>query len=394
MSKADYTTWSGLAKYLAQVCDVRSRQGQRYEWPYLLVLLAAALMAGERTLVGMHHWLHMHEAELVRVLQPRRRCLPSVSTLGRVLRDVKVEVLEEAVSRFQRELAGECGEAGSIVTQHGEQLVGQALDGKTVRGASAHGELVHLASLVRHACGLVYDQVRVSVKLHERRAADLIFERNDLRHTVTTTDALHTCKKQGQQILRGGGDYLFVVKGNQRTLYDDISAAFSALPPHGSWEQAYWQYEAVTVPYYGHGRSEQVTLESTTALNAYLSFPGIAQVVRRTRCVTEHSSGKTTVAVEYLITSLARERVTLHQIETFRRGHWTVENVTHYPRDESFGEDRSQVRAGNAPQALAALRNAVAALLRIEGWTTLPAGFRYCRASPQHTLQLLGIPAT
>src|SRR5215213_4220305 len=146
MSTADYTTWDGLAKYLAQVCDVRSRRGQRYEWPYLLVLLAAALMAGERTLVGMHHWLHMHEAELVRLLQPRRRCLPSVVTLRRVLRDVQVEVLEEAVSRFQRELAGECGEAGSIVTQQGEQLVGQALDGKTVRGASAHGELVHLAS--------------------------------------------------------------------------------------------------------------------------------------------------------------------------------------------------------------------------------------------------------
>ena len=394
MSTADYTTWSGLAKHLAQVCDVRSRRGQRYEWPYLLVLLALALLAGERTLVGMHHWLHMHEAELVNVLQPRRRCLPSLITLGRVLRDVKVEALEAAVGRFQRELAGECGEAGSIVTHQGEQLVGQALDGKTVRGASAHGELVHLVGLVQHECGLVYDQVKASVKLHERQAADIIFARNDLRHTVTTTDALHTCKKQARQILRGGGDYIFVVKGNQHTLYNDIGAAFTVLPPHGSWEQAYWQYEAVTVPYYGHGRTELITLESTIALNSYLSFPGIAQVVRRTRRATEHSSGKTTVAIEYLITSLSRDRVTLYQVEVFRRGHWTIENVTHYARDESFGEDRSQVRTGNAPQALAALRNAVAALLRIEGWNTLPAGFRYCRESPQRSLKLLGIPAT
>jgi predicted transposase YbfD/YdcC len=211
---------------------------------------------------------------------------------------------------------------------------------------------------------------------------------------VTTTDALHTCKKQAQQILRGGGDYLFVVKGNQRTLYDDISDAFTVLPPHNSWEQEYWQYEAVTVDYYGHGRSERITLESTTALNRYLPFPGAAQVVRRTRCATKHSTGKTTVSIEYLITSLDRDRVTLSQIEVFRRGHWTIENVTHYPRDESFGEDRSQIRTGTAPQAIAALRNAVAALLRIEGWTTLPAGFRYCRESPQRSLQLLGIPAT
>ena len=93
MSTADYNRWSGLAQHLAQVCDVRSRRGQRYEWSYLLVLLAAALMAGERTLVGMHHWLHMHERELVRLLQPRRRCLPSVVTMRRDLRDVQVEVL-------------------------------------------------------------------------------------------------------------------------------------------------------------------------------------------------------------------------------------------------------------------------------------------------------------
>jgi predicted transposase YbfD/YdcC len=394
MSNEDYTTWSGLAKDLSQVCDVRSHRGQRYEWTYLLVLLAAALMAGSRTLVDMHQWLRQHEAELVRVLQPRRRRIPSVITLGRVLRNVPVEVLEAIVGRFQRELADECGEAGRVVTRQGEQLVGQALDGKTVRGASAHGELVHLVSLVRHECGLVYDEVRTSVKLHERRAAEIIFARNDLRHTVTTTDALHTCKKQAQQILRGGGDYLFVVKGNQRTLYDDISDAFTVLPPHNSWEQEYWQYEAVTVDYYGHGRSERITLESTTALNRYLPFPGAAQVVRRTRCATKHSTGKTTVSIEYLITSLDRDRVTLSQIEVFRRGHWTIENVTHYPRDESFGEDRSQIRTGTAPQAIAALRNAVAALLRIEGWTTLPAGFRYCRESPQRSLQLLGIPAT
>ena len=170
MSTADYTAWNGLVNYLAQVCDARSPQGQRYEWPYLLVLLA-----GERTLVGMHHWLHMHEAELVKLLQPWRRCLPSVVTLARVLSKVKVDVLEEAVSRYQRELAGECGEAGSTVNAGKANSWWVGLDGKMVRGASAHGDLVHLVGLVRHECGLVYDQVRASVKLYERRAASTIF---------------------------------------------------------------------------------------------------------------------------------------------------------------------------------------------------------------------------
>lgn len=394
MSGSDYSRWSGLAKQLAQVIDVRSPQGQRYEWAYLLVLLAASLLAGEKTLVGMHNWLRTHEAELVQHLQPRRRRIPSLSTVGRVLQRVNVAALEQACSRFQRELAGECGEAGAIRTRQGKLLVGQALDGKTVCGASAHGELVHLVSLVRHEIGLVYDQDKAGVKTHERRVAETIFARNDLCDTVITTDAMHTCHKQAQQIRQGGGDYLFVVKGNQRALSEAICDAYTVLPPIGTCEEEFWQYETDTVHYRGHGRTEQITLESTTALNLYLAFPDVAQVVRRSRQVTEHSTGKITSSIEYLITSLDRNRVTLTQIEACRRRHWTIENVVHYSRDESFGEDRSQVRTGNAPQALAALRNAIAALLRIQGWTCLPRGFRYYNPSPQLSLQLLGVPAT
>lgn len=394
MSEGDYSRWSGLAKQLAQVIDARSLQGRRYEWAYLLVLLAAALLAGEKTLVAMHHWLSSHEAELVQQLQPRRRCIPSLSTLGRVVQRVNVVALEQACSRFQHELGGECGEAGKILTRQGKLLEGQALDGKTVRGASAHGELVHLVSLVRHEIGLVYDQDKAGVKKHERRVAETIFACNDLHDTVITADAMHTCQKQAHQICQAGGDYLFVVKGNQRALVEAIRDAYTVLPPIGTCEEEFWQYETAIVHYRGHGRTEHITLGSTTALNLYLAFPGVAQVVRRTHQVMKHSTRKITVSTEYLITSLDRDRVSLTQIETCRRHHWTIENVVHYPRDESFGEDRSQVHAGNAPQAIAALRNAVASLLRTDGWTSLPSGFCYYKLSPQRLLRLLGAIAT
>jgi len=43
---------------------------------------------------------------------------------------------------------------------------------------------------------------------------------------------------------------------------------------------------------------------------------------------------------------------------------------------------------------MAALRNVIAALLRIEGWTTIPAGFRFCERLPQIPLRLMGAIAT
>uniref|UniRef100_A0A7C1JUY2 Uncharacterized protein n=1 Tax=Caldilinea aerophila TaxID=133453 RepID=A0A7C1JUY2_9CHLR len=71
-----------------------------------------------------------------------------------------------------------------------------------------------------------------------------------------------------------------------------------------------------------------------------------------------------------------------------------LSNVVHYPRDASFGKDSCQVRSGNAPQALAAPRNAIASLLCIEGWISLPDGFRYCNRFLQNSLKLLGVFAT
>ena len=143
-----------------------------------------------------------------------------------------------------------------MVTKQGEVLRGQALDGKTVRCASAHGKLVHLTSLVGHESGLVFDQIKTTVKLHERRAAETLLGRTQLVATVTTMDALHTSVKQARQIRQGGGDYVFVVKRNQRTLYDDIAAAFTVLPPKGSSEEAFWQYETATVNRRGLGRPD------------------------------------------------------------------------------------------------------------------------------------------
>jgi hypothetical protein len=63
------------------------------------------------------------------------------------------------------------------------------------------------------------------------------------------------------------------------------------------------------------------------------------------------------------------------------RRHWPIEHRVQWLRDGTLGEDGSPGRSGRAPQALAALRNAVlglwhthqvthcAAALRTHGWS-------------------------
>ena len=303
MSTTDYST---LAAALSHIPDPRSAQGKCYEWLFLLVLIGAALMSGKKSVLEISHWVQMHGDELKTTLQPKKGRLPSLGTLRRVMCEVAITTLEAALSQFQISLLAETGDAGTVVTQDGQALHGLALDGKTVRGVSAHGELVHLVSLVHHGSGIVLDQDKANEKLHERRVAEKLLARNDLQGKVITTDALHTYQKQAKQIRQAGGDYLLVVKRNQRVMYEDIEAAFSVLPPKGTCETAFWQYEAITVHHYGHGRTETHTLESTPALNHYLPFVDVGLVVRRTRTAIEHSTQEKSVSVEYLITSLDR----------------------------------------------------------------------------------------
>jgi len=63
----------------------------------------------------------------------------------------------------------------------------------------------------------------------------------------------------------------------------------------------------------------------------------------------------------------------------------------HWVRDETRGEDRSQVRSGNAPEVMASLRNSAIALLRLRGEANLAAAMRSWAAHAQATLPLIGI---
>jgi hypothetical protein len=112
----------------------------------------------------------------------------------------------------------------------------------------------------------------------------------------------------------------------------------------------------------GHGRLEKRTLRTTTALADYLDWPDLAQVGRVEAEVTR--DGKTTREVRYFITSVPRPLAAAMQLLHFVRGHWSIENRTHYVRDVTLGEDASRVRKGSGPQVLAAVRNAALGLLR------------------------------
>lgn len=137
------------------------------------------------------------------------------------------------------------------------------------------------------------------------------------------------------------------------------------------------------------GRQEHRRLQASTRLAAYSDWPHLAQVCRLVR--TTRRDGVETVEIDYAITSAPRDRADATTLLAWWRGHWSIENRSHYVRDVTLQEDACQIRKGDAPQNLAALRNAIISMLRLEGHTNIAAALRTCAWKTQRTLAMLGI---
>jgi predicted transposase YbfD/YdcC len=210
-----------------------------------------------------------------------------------------------------------------------------------------------------------------------------------LRHLVLpgrvfTMDALLTGRHVAQTIVDAGGDYVMIVKANQPQFHADIELVFTC-PPAGDHQPS-----ARTVDI-GHGRIEQRNITTSEALVGYSDWPGLAQVFEIGWHVITQKTGQERVEVVYGVTSLRPARVTPGQLLEFVRGHWHIENKSHWVRDVTFDEDRSQVRCGNIPHVMAALRNSAIGVLRWAGHTNIAAACRQLAAQPAQALALIGI---
>ena len=257
------------------------------------------------------------------------------------------------------------------------ELAGLAVDGKTLRGSRTGEGVTHLLAATRHDTQIVVAQRQVEAKSNEIPAFTPLLSEVDLTHTVVTADALHTQHSHAQQIIKAGGHYLFIVKGNQPTLLSRLKA----LP----WREAILNDR---IDETGHGHREIRRMKICT-VRPHLPFPHAAQAIQVKRRRTDHRTGKTTIVTIYVITSLPPGRISHAQLAALIRGHWSIEAL-HHIRDVTYREDASRVRTGTAPRIMAGLRNLAIGLTRLIGWTNIAAATDHYPSHPADGLQLLG----
>ena len=367
-----------LIEVFAMIPDFRKPRGKRHPLAAIFALACCAMLCGARSYSAIAEWGRNYGTRIAQALG-FTHATPCAATLHTVFRHVDRDEFETSLGAWADSVVGSLPAAPETP----EPAV--ALDGKTLRGSKKQGAPgTHLLSALAHQVGVTLTQRAVDDKTNEITAVETILEQLVLEGRIATMDALLTQRHVAQKIVDRGGDYVMIVKENQPQLRADIELVFT-LPPIGDRQDT-----ARTVDL-GHGRIEQRNITTSAALVGYSDWPGLAQVFELGRHVMFQKTGKERVEVVYGVTSLCPERATPERLLTLVRGQWQIENKSHWVRDVTFDEDRSQVRCGNIPQVMAALRNTAIGLLRYAGYSNIAAAGRRLAAQPLQALALIGI---
>jgi predicted transposase YbfD/YdcC len=347
---------SSLLYMLATVPDPRSPQGIQHLLQFVLAVCVVAMLAGARN----YREIAGHAADLAQSLLKKlgsewdwfrlRYKYPSKSTIRNVLTRIDAAELDR--------ITGTWLYAQARRRKKGEWEI--ALDGKVMRGAwTDENDQVTLFSAMLHREAVTIAQVRVPDGTNEITQADALLDTVKIpegESVLVTLDAAHTQRETAGTICgKPGWDYLMTVKGNQpslqRAVFDRILPLLAGAPHHVTEE-------------HDRGRIKKRSCWITSAEG--IDFPHARQAAIIRREIFEISGDRISKEHALILTSRETGRMTAADANRHVRGHWGIENKSHYVRDTVYREDNSQAWAGEGPHALASLRNLALGLFRLK----------------------------
>src|SRR6266568_3897255 len=214
-----------LDEVFATVPDPRSSHGLRYDLPFLLTCLVAALLCNCNHSEAVGQWCQGQRPLLQRVFGQRRFLCPTGALYRWLLPQLSIQALENLLSCWVR------------ATLHPDSPSPVALDGKVVRGAKlADQKAPNLLSFRTHDEQETLLQVRVQGKTNEIPVAQAMLPLIVQPGRIYTADALHTQVKWMQVVHECQAFTVLTVKENQPTLLQDLQTYFA--DPHACFSEA------------------------------------------------------------------------------------------------------------------------------------------------------------
>jgi predicted transposase YbfD/YdcC len=343
-----------LMMHFADVNDPRRDQGKRHLLSDMLPLTICAVVSGANTWVEIEEFGES-KREWLETFLTLPHGIPSHDTLRDVFARLNPAELEAGFQRW----------VSSVATAITDAQI--HIDGKVLRGSGdtpSGKKPLHLVSAWVSELHLMLGQVKTEDKSNEITAIPELLKLLVIEGALVTIDALGTQTDIAEQIVQQGGDYLLAVKGNHKTMLQDMDDLFTGCD----------EVEFVNVPHEraetvnkGHGRIE-IRRCHTLSNPQYLDYvrrqadwKDLTTLVRIQR--ERRLNDQLTTETAYFISSRAASAA--YFLEAVR-AHWAIENQLHWSLDVTFREDHNQTCTGFAAENLALIRRLALMLLKRE----------------------------
>lgn len=353
-----------LINSLKQIPDPRQAQGKRYPLWLILIIAIVAVICGAKSYSEISEWGKNHIKTIKESLEIKIRTVPCASTFYNILATIDVKIFENIIYEY----IGEKSDKKDAI----------AFDGKTMRGTRKKGgEFCHLLSAFSHKLAGTLFQISVESKTNEITAIQEILKKMNLEGKITTMDALLTQTEIAKTIIEQKGDYVMIVKDNHAELKEDIEFIITGEEKFGDKLKKDYTMGK------GHGRIEyrQISICPADFIDYWI---GAKQVFKIDRAISKKRV--TSFETVYGITSLNTSPKHLLDLV---RGHWGIENKSHWVRDVVFDEDRSQVENSNIAQFMASFRNLAITLIRLFVSNKISESIRFLNSKPELAFNLV-----
>jgi len=370
----------GLIDTLKTIPDPRSRLGRQHSFVSILGVTACGLLAGARTFEGIGQWSKELSPKQLKKLRCRLDHAPSLTTIKETLYRIDCEEFDRKINAWLARQALKGNDKVRCI----------AVDGKSLRGSSnsrPYRPCVQLLSAMLHEEKIVIAQRVVDKKTNEIPEVKNLLANIDIEGVFVTLDAFHCQKDTMSYIDDKGGYFVITVKGNQKTLLNDIKDTFELLGDR--------VVSTCEENNKAHGRVETrrvFSIEIDADFAATIGFPEIRQICKIERFARLPSKKLEREETAYVVTNVTLSEAPAATMLALVRQHWNIENCAHYVRDVTLQEDASQIRTGSAPRVMATFRNLAIGVMRLGGEENIAKGLRGNAWGPKSaTIRALGI---
>jgi DDE_Tnp_1-associated/Transposase DDE domain len=368
--------------FLTQLPDPRNPDRIKHTFDTFWKIILTALSTGCKNILEISEWMHDNQPILLNELELRtvnnQAILPSQASIYRFLWLVErqLEPFEQLLLNWLKLVLNKLD-----LTQ---ELIGVNLDGKyllgTKRTRAGERSFVLLGAFI-NVLGVMLTQKTV-VGTESQTAKSLIPILKTMFNTgswVVTMDAGITEQDLAKKVVKAGGHYLMQIKKNQLE----------------AWQMLHWVFhypieDTGTTFCDDQQRSGEHWTWKTQTSNALpdelrKSFPNAVLAIQLERTVVRVKTGESRVETCFALTSA---NVSAKSLYGLWRGHWGIENKSHYKRDTVFGEDDCRTRL--AGRVLAGLRNALLSMFHLEDLSVLRCVRRFS-SHVGEALEFLGL---